>query len=179
MTDGLTWAAPPLLRAAATLGGRTDTPAHASFSAARGLPAAHAFAGRPSMLDLRPPPGGGTPSTANLAGIGAVSATAPSAKSAAAAAIAPERFAEFPSFVRHPSLEASREAADPGSDARGQVLGQQIANQGIRSRIDMFARQVKREGLPVARLWENNAALVHLGLNPKGKPGLWIVQKIQ
>jgi hypothetical protein len=33
------------------------------------------------------------------------------------------------------------------------------------------------EGLPLARLWENKSALVSLGLNPKGKPGLWITQK--
>jgi hypothetical protein len=35
-----------------------------------------------------------------------------------------------------------------------------------------------REGLPIARLWENHAALVSLGFSPRGKPGLWLVQKI-
>jgi hypothetical protein len=39
-------------------------------------------------------------------------------------------------------------------------------------------QQFHRDGLPVARLWENNNALVHIGLNQKGKPGLWIVQKL-
>jgi hypothetical protein len=39
-------------------------------------------------------------------------------------------------------------------------------------------RAVRREGFPVARLWQNQSALVHLGFNQKGKPGLWIVQKI-
>ncbi len=34
-----------------------------------------------------------------------------------------------------------------------------------------------REGLPIARLWENHAALLSLGLSPRGKPGLWLVQK--
>jgi hypothetical protein len=38
-------------------------------------------------------------------------------------------------------------------------------------------REFHRDGLPVARLWENKSALLHLGLNQKGKPGLWIVQK--
>jgi hypothetical protein len=42
---------------------------------------------------------------------------------------------------------------------------------------EAFARRVHREGLPVARLWENHSALVSLGLNQKGKPGLWLVQK--
>ena len=40
-----------------------------------------------------------------------------------------------------------------------------------------YVQKVHREGLPVARLFENKSALVHLGLNPKGKPGLWLVQK--
>jgi hypothetical protein len=40
-----------------------------------------------------------------------------------------------------------------------------------------FARRVHREGLPVARLFESKSALVSLGLNQKGKPGLWLIQK--
>jgi hypothetical protein len=43
----------------------------------------------------------------------------------------------------------------------------------------LFARRVHREGLPLARLWENKSALISLGLNKKGKPGLWIIQKIR
>jgi hypothetical protein len=40
-----------------------------------------------------------------------------------------------------------------------------------------FARRVHREGLPVARLFESKSALVSLGLNQQGKPGLWLIQK--
>jgi hypothetical protein len=40
-----------------------------------------------------------------------------------------------------------------------------------------FARRFHREGLPVARLWEGHSALVSLGLNQRGKPGLWLIQK--
>jgi hypothetical protein len=40
-----------------------------------------------------------------------------------------------------------------------------------------FARRVHREGLPLARLFESKSALVSLGLNQKGKPGLWLIQK--
>jgi len=43
----------------------------------------------------------------------------------------------------------------------------------VQDRVRLF----RREGLPVARLWENNSTLLHLGLNQKGKPGLWLVQK--
>ena len=41
-----------------------------------------------------------------------------------------------------------------------------------------FVRRVHQEGLPVARLFESRSALLHLGLSPKGKPGLWLVQKV-
>jgi hypothetical protein len=41
-----------------------------------------------------------------------------------------------------------------------------------------LARHIQHEGLPIARIWENHSALVHLGLNQRGKPGLWLVQKI-
>jgi len=47
------------------------------------------------------------------------------------------------------------------------------------ARMADLARRVHREGLPVARLWENRSALVSLGLNQRGKPGLWIIQKTQ
>jgi hypothetical protein len=46
-----------------------------------------------------------------------------------------------------------------------------------RPTIQDLVQRVHREGLPVARLFETKSALVHLGLNPKGKPGLWLVQK--
>ena len=42
---------------------------------------------------------------------------------------------------------------------------------------EAFARRVHKEGLPVARLWETHSALLSIGLNPKGKPGLWLIQK--
>lgn len=45
-------------------------------------------------------------------------------------------------------------------------------------RFEELARRVHREGLPVARLWENQSSLVSLGLNQRGKPGLWIVHKV-
>jgi hypothetical protein len=45
------------------------------------------------------------------------------------------------------------------------------------TRLEQFARKVQREGVPLARLWENQHALVSLGLSPRGKPGLWLTQK--
>jgi hypothetical protein len=40
-----------------------------------------------------------------------------------------------------------------------------------------FARRVHQEGLPVARLWETKSSLLSIGLNQKGKPGLWLIKK--
>jgi hypothetical protein len=46
------------------------------------------------------------------------------------------------------------------------------------SRAEQLVRSFHRDGLPVAKLFQNENSLVHIGLNPKGKPGLWIVEKI-
>jgi hypothetical protein len=50
-------------------------------------------------------------------------------------------------------------------------------NMRDRPTVQDLVRRVHREGLPVARLFETKSALLHLGLNPRGKPGLWLVQK--
>lgn len=45
------------------------------------------------------------------------------------------------------------------------------------SRFQALAKNFRREGLPLARLWQGNHGLVSLGLNPKGKPGLWFYRQ--
>jgi hypothetical protein len=80
---------------------------------------------------------------------------------------------EFGSFHRR-ALGGG--AAPPSQSAQGNAA---LPSTGrIRSPMEELARRVHREGLPVARLWENKSALVSLGLNQKGKPGLWLVQKV-
>jgi hypothetical protein len=54
------------------------------------------------------------------------------------------------------------------------VLGSARTQSSMEDRV----RQYRRDGFPVARLWENKSALLHLGFNHNGKPGLWVVQKI-
>jgi hypothetical protein len=91
----------------------------------------------------------------------------------------------------HPSLAALNTESNSTSfpSPRRQFLGSQgklelpdLGTEGaqarVPSRVEEFARRAHREGLPVARLWENKSALVSLGLNQKGKPGLWLIQKI-
>jgi hypothetical protein len=55
------------------------------------------------------------------------------------------------------------------------ILGTDSMRSG--SRVEDFVHRVHKEGLPVARLFESKSALVHVGLSPRGKPGLWLVQK--
>ena len=75
----------------------------------------------------------------------------------------------FPSSLHRQTVGARQEFELPRSEG---------APARTPGRVEEFAQRFRREGLPVARLWENKSALVHVGLNQKGKPGLWIVQKI-
>jgi hypothetical protein len=79
--------------------------------------------------------------------------------------------AAFPSGLHRQSLGAQE-------DIRLPSLGFESTQTPARGRAQEFVSRVRREGLPVARLWQNNSALVSLGLNQKGKPGLWLIQKI-
>jgi hypothetical protein len=74
----------------------------------------------------------------------------------------------FPSIAHRQSLSQPEQVEPPA-----------LGSDGMHARptIQEFVHRVHQEGLPVARLFETKSALVHLGLNPKGKPGLWLVQK--
>jgi hypothetical protein len=85
-----------------------------------------------------------------------------------------------------PAVDASEKTYSFPSMSRRRGLGFEepvrppaLGADGMRSRATMqdFVRRVRHEGLPVARLFESKSTLVHLGLSPKGKPGLWLVQK--
>jgi len=47
----------------------------------------------------------------------------------------------------------------------------------VLGRAQTFIQRFGHEGLPLARLWEGHSAFISLGLSPRGKPGLWLVQK--
>jgi hypothetical protein len=46
-----------------------------------------------------------------------------------------------------------------------------------KSPAEAMVRRARREGLPIARLWENESALLSLGFNQKGQAGLWLIRK--
>jgi hypothetical protein len=75
----------------------------------------------------------------------------------------------FPSLNHRQSLDVQ---------VRTQLSGFVKDSPQARPPIEQLVRKVRTEGLPVARLWETKSSLVHLGLNQKGKPGLWLVQKL-
>jgi hypothetical protein len=37
---------------------------------------------------------------------------------------------------------------------------------------------MRRNGVPLARLWQGRGALFSVGLSPKGKPGLWFTKQL-
>jgi hypothetical protein len=87
---------------------------------------------------------------------------------------------EFHAATDRFSWGASRAAEGRDGNLSGfglSTLGAPAAAPRTMSAPEAFVRRFHREGLPVARLWEGRSALVSLGLNAKGKPGLWLVQK--
>lgn len=52
----------------------------------------------------------------------------------------------------------------------------------IQSPGEPFAQQVRgmrRDGLPLVHLWRGAHGALSLGLNARGKPGLWLVEKVR
>jgi hypothetical protein len=80
--------------------------------------------------------------------------------------------AVFPS-AKHAQLGATTGAEE---DVPG---GRNFAALRMESKVHEMERRVPHEGLPIARLWETKTALLHFGLSPRGKPGLWLIQKVQ
>jgi len=74
-----------------------------------------------------------------------------------------------------PSLHRQAQSAEGPIQPRGWSAAESTAR--TPGRVEELALRFHREGLPLARLWETKSALVSLGLNPKGKPGLWLTQK--
>lgn len=105
--------------------------------------------------------------------------TAPPGK---AVAVHPEEPHRVPLDLRPPALHeypGSKSTAIRGSNVDNHWAASGFSAGQTReiTRAEAFARRFHREGLPLARLWENHSALLSLGLNSRGKPGLWLVQK--
>ena len=81
--------------------------------------------------------------------------------------------------VAFPSL---RHTSDDTARARLEEQLPSLGTAGLvahpMSRAEQLATRFRREGLPVARLFESHSALLSLGLNQRGKPGIWLIQKL-
>jgi hypothetical protein len=82
----------------------------------------------------------------------------------------------FPSAIHHLDIGKT----DLGTDDRYQqrALGVGETNFRTTSQAEILALRIRREGLPIARLLESKSALLSIGLNQRGKPGLWVTQKV-
>lgn len=43
---------------------------------------------------------------------------------------------------------------------------------------ESWLHRARREGVPILRLWNSKSASLSIGLNQKGKPGVWLIQKM-
>jgi hypothetical protein len=71
----------------------------------------------------------------------------------------------------HSGLGTNEPIARPG-------FGTREADFPLMSRPETWLHRLHREGVPIVRLWNSKSALLSIGLNQKGKPGLWLIQKI-
>jgi hypothetical protein len=108
-----------------------------------------------TQLDLRPP--GGSPPLAMHNGTAELVST------------------PFPSAIHH--LDLGKADLDTDDRIERSALGANGPSFRMMSQPEILARRIHREGLPVARLWESKSAFLSLGLNQRGKPGLWLIQK--
>ncbi len=146
-------AAPPFSRGATSRSiidsARSITSTSRSLARQEYVPTAH--------LDLRPP--------------------ADSAPTIIHGRAAPLASTPFPSAIHHLDLGKT----DLGADDRiwSPALGSSELSFRVMGQAEIAAHRIHREGLPVARLWETKSALLSIGLNQRGKPGLWLTQKIR
>ncbi len=81
------------------------------------------------------------------------------------------------SAAAFPSSKHAQFANAAGAEEES-LAGGNWAALRMESKVHEMERRVPHEGLPVARLWETKTALLHVGLSPRGKPGLWLIQKV-
>jgi hypothetical protein len=83
----------------------------------------------------------------------------------------PAEATAFPSMKRQTAPSGERAESDLPALGGG-------SNKRLMSKPEEIAHRIQHEGLPVARLWQSHSALISLGLSPRGKPGLWLIQKV-
>jgi hypothetical protein len=77
-----------------------------------------------------------------------------------------------------PVALASHSGFDIDDPIARRGFGTREAHFPVMSQPETLLHRVHREGVPIVRLWNSHSALLSIGLNQKGKPGLWLIQKI-
>jgi hypothetical protein len=85
-------------------------------------------------------------------------------------------FAPFPSSIHHSDL--GKPEIDQEDRTRLPALRTSETTGRLMSPAETLARRLHREGVPIARLWQSKSAVLSIGLNNRGKPGLWLTQKV-
>jgi hypothetical protein len=82
--------------------------------------------------------------------------------------------------ARLPASDSAAAGSPASISAAGDSAAAAYTSQSghIVSRMQLMAHNFRQQGLPLAKLFENKDSLVHLGLNQKGKPGLWFVHEL-
>jgi hypothetical protein len=70
------------------------------------------------------------------------------------------------------------QAAETAGDEERADVGGEAQALRVEARIQQLAHRFQHEGMG-AHLWESRSAVVSLGVNPRGKPGLWLFQKVR
>jgi|SRR5271169_1865314 len=81
----------------------------------------------------------------------------------------------FPSTTHH--LDPGKSDLATGDRVQPSTLGMGEMNFRVMSQAAIYAHRVHEDGLPIVRVFESKSALLSIGLNKRGKPGLWFTQK--
>src|SRR5579862_1716765 len=81
----------------------------------------------------------------------------------------------LPVGIRGPAALASHSDIDDPS-ARPGFGTRELRFPVIMNQPEPWLRRARREGVPILRLWNSKSALLSIGLNQKGKLGLWLIQ---
>jgi len=91
---------------------------------------------------------------------------------------------EMPRTIARADLETSVAPLNNATAANDDDFAHPLAWRGLgpkwtnSTRIQDLVRNQRRDGVPLARLWQGRGATLNLGLSPRGKPGIWFVKAV-
>jgi hypothetical protein len=98
-----------------------------------------------------------------------------------AGALTSEPFPSVPHHLVSGRMDLGREDHRSEDGMRRPAFGADAMSFNEMSQPQIIAQRIqriRREGLPIARLWESKSAALSIGLNQRGKPGLWFTQRM-